>query len=75
MTGAEVCGAGWPGAAGACVDCTCAEKTWAAAIIHTKNEQIGLLGTSTRIPESFHSGEIVRLIFSFCYSRAAALCR
>src|ERR1700674_1351413 len=54
-TGVEVCGAGWTGAAGDCVDCACAENAWAAAIIHTKNKQISLLGTPTRIPESFQS--------------------
>src|SRR5258708_30200369 len=54
-TGVEVCGAVCPGAGGACVDCACAENAWAAAIIHTKNKQIGLLGTPTRIPESFKS--------------------
>jgi hypothetical protein len=55
VTGADVCGAGWPGAAGVCVDCARADNTWAAAINHTKIKQIGLLGTSTRIPESFQS--------------------
>src|SRR5512135_2480382 len=50
--GVEVCGAGWPGAAGTCADCACAENAWAAAMINAKNKQIDLLGTPTRIPES-----------------------
>lgn len=65
VAGAEVCGAGCPCAAGACVEGPGAENVWAAAIINMKKKQIRLLGTPTRIPESFQSREIVRLIFSF----------
>ena len=59
----EVCGADWPGAAGSCVDCARAENGRAAATINTKNKQIDVLGTPTRIPESFPTREIARLIF------------
>src|SRR5579864_8385417 len=55
VAGVDACGAGWAGAAGVCADCGCAENACAAATIHTKNKQIDLLGTSTRIPESFQS--------------------
>src|ERR1700680_3949559 len=53
--GVEVCGTGCPGAGGGCGHGAFGENAWATAIIHTKNKQIGLLGTPPRIPESFQS--------------------
>src|SRR5690349_18457886 len=65
VPGADVCGGACDGVDGVCVDCACAENARAATNIPMKNKRFSLLGTSTRIPESFHSGEIVRPIFYY----------